>query len=57
MLGPTLFSIYINYLPDVVHSTVKLFADDAKLHAVGNTVNDANIVQEDLITRNVTTCT
>ena len=57
VLGPTLFSIYINDLPDVVHSFVKLFADDAKLYAVVNTVNDANIVQEDLIIKNVTTCT
>ena len=28
---PTLSLIYINDLPDVVHSFVKLFADDAKL--------------------------
>ena len=47
MLGPTLFLIYINDLPDMVCSFFKLFADDAKLYAVVNTVNDANIVQED----------
>ena len=29
VLGSTLFFIYINGLPDVVHSFVKLFADDA----------------------------
>ena len=48
VLGPTLFLIYINDLPDVVHSFVKLFADDAKLYAVVNTANDASIVQQDL---------
>ena len=35
ILGPLLF-IYINDLPDVVHSFIKLFADDAKLYAVVN---------------------
>ena len=48
VLGPTLCLIYINDLPDVVHSFVKLFADDAKLYAVVNTANDASIVQQDL---------
>ena len=42
------FFIYINDLPDVVHSFVKLFADDAKLYSVVNTTNDASIVQQDL---------
>ena len=48
MLGPTLFLIYINDLPDMVHNFVKLFADDAKLYAVVNTVDDAKTVQGDL---------
>ena len=33
VLGPILFLIFINDLPDVVQSTVKLFADDTKLYA------------------------
>ena len=45
VLGPTLFLIYI---PDVVHSFVKLFADDAKQYAVVNIASDARIVQQDL---------
>ena len=48
MLGPTLFFVYINDLPDVVHSFVKLFADDAKIYAIVNTQEEANIVQQDL---------
>ena len=48
VLGPTLFLIYINDLPDVVHNFEKLFADDAKLYAVVNAVDDAKTVQDDL---------
>ena len=40
--------MYINDLPDVVHSMVKLFADDAKVSAVVNSENDAKVVQRDL---------
>ena len=37
VLGPILFLIYINDLPDVVEVLMKLFADDAKLyHTVTN---------------------
>ena len=48
MLGPTLFLIYINDLPHVVHYFVILFADDAKLYAVDNTVDDTKTVRDDL---------
>ena len=42
------FLIYIIDLLDVVHNYVKLFADDAKLYAVVNTVDDAKTVQDEL---------
>ena len=48
VLGQLLFLIYINDLPDVVHSFIKLFANDAKLYAVVNTARDATVVQNDL---------
>jgi hypothetical protein len=32
VLGPILFTIYINNLPDVVQNVAKLFADDTKLN-------------------------
>ena len=32
VLGPILFIIYINDLPEVVNSTVKIFADDTKVY-------------------------
>ena len=48
VLGPLLFLRYINDLPDIVHSFIKLFADDAKLYAVVNTARDTTVVQNDL---------
>ena len=47
VFGPLLILIYINDLPGVEHSFIKLFADDAKLYAVLNTVRDASVVQND----------
>jgi hypothetical protein len=36
VLGPILFTIYINDLPDVVQNIAKIFADDTKVYAVVN---------------------
>lgn len=32
VLGPTLFNLYVNELPELVQSQIKLFADDAKVY-------------------------
>ena len=34
VLGPVLFLVFINDLPDVIEVLIKLFADDAKIYAV-----------------------
>ena len=47
VLGPILFVIFINTLPDVVTSTVKLFADDTKLD---QSMSDHVQLQRDLYT-------
>ena len=36
VLGPLLFLVYLNYLPDNVLCAVKLFADDTSLFSVVN---------------------
>jgi hypothetical protein len=37
VLGPVLFVLYINDLPDVVKSNIIMFADDTKVY---NTITD-----------------
>ena len=49
VLGPTLFSIYINDLPETIsHSSVKLFADNCILYKAICTPDDVEKLQEDL---------
>ena len=45
MLGPILFSIFVNHLPDVVSSTLSVFADDTKLYRHVDSFNDHLILQ------------
>ena len=51
ILGPLLFLMYINDLPNELQSNAKLFADDTSLFAVADDKNVcANILNNDLLT-------
>ena len=48
VLGPVLFLIFINYLPDNIRLSVRLIADDCVLYRNINSLTDCQILQEDL---------
>ena len=48
VLGPVLFLIFINDLPEVVENYIKLFADDTKLYARVGTDYQRNSLQKDI---------
>ncbi|KAK3086726.1 hypothetical protein FSP39_022531 [Pinctada imbricata] len=50
VLGPILFVLYINDLPDEVNSEVYLFADDTKIFKVIGNDTDSETLQRDLDT-------
>ena len=50
VLGPALFLVYINDLPEKLHSTPRLFADDTLLYRVIDSEADCDLLQEDLRT-------
>ena len=48
VLGPLLFLIFINDMPDFVSSNIRLFADDALLYRCIQTPDDITILEEDI---------
>lgn len=48
VLGPLLFVVYINDLPQEVNNEVRIFADDTKLFAKSNQKEGRDSLQEDL---------
>ena len=48
VLGPLLFLIFVNDLPDWVRSSIKMFADDTKLWTTVRNASDSKMLQEDL---------
>ena len=49
VLGPFLFLLYINDLPDNLSTSVRLFADDCILYTPIRTQNDSSLLQNDLL--------
>ena len=48
VLGPILFTIFINDMPDQVEATMKLFADDAKIFTAIKSMENIDSLQVDI---------
>ena len=53
VLGPILFLLYINDLPEQIHSQVRLFADDTAICSTVDSKNDGKPLQQDLQNLNI----
>jgi hypothetical protein len=50
VLGPLLFLVYINDLPENIQSKVRLFADDTAIYLTLTSKNQSKVLQNDLCT-------
>ena len=48
VLGPILFLLFVNDLPEHIHSEVRLFADDTAVYLTINSKSDCQTLQQDL---------
>ena len=48
VLGPTLFILYVMDIPEVIESSVDMFADDTKIYRAIRNENDAEQLQRDI---------
>ena len=45
VLGPLLFTLYINDIPNIVHTNLSFFTDDSKVYSVIKTIEDSHQLQ------------
>ena len=48
VLGPLLFTLYINDILNIVHTNLSFFADDSKVYAIIKSLEDSQQLQADL---------
>jgi len=55
VLGPLLFLLFVNDLPDWVKTNIRMFADDTKIWTKISGINDAAALQKELDSHSLST--
>ena len=49
LLGPMIYGVHANDLPDSVYKSIEMFEDDSAAYCIGNSVDEVTLVLQEII--------